>query len=289
MANVEDVTLPDLSAQLREKLVKIGLSDDEALVFKNQGVTSPEMLAFLSDDDLKSLFNVRGLRNVNQLTRIKVRALKSWIRSIGEGEISLVECTVAVLSTEMRKIARLRDTDKKATQKESTPVSPDKFDGALKSWKTFKLAFQSYLARLKNAKGKPIYYVIRSVNEQADDATISDDVTTLSIASASVLLAGEQYDEDKARVFQELKALTAAGTGWTHIRSLDKDEDGRAAWLWLVSYYEGDSMTGAIRSEARKQIETTFYVGKTQKMTLERFINVHKSAHMDLEEHGSSM
>ncbi|MGH3055740.1 MAG: hypothetical protein ACRDL7_12270, partial [Gaiellaceae bacterium] len=49
------------------------------------------------------------------------------------------------------------------------------------------------------------------------------------------------------------------------------------------------SMTGAIRSEARKQIETTFYVGKTQKMTLERFINVHKSAHMDLEEHGSSM
>ena len=304
----------------------LGFSEKHAKKVISEGFEDASSLALVTDSDISSLWESHGLGAVSTVKRARFHALRTWVCRNGGEHCNIAEFTAGTLANVMR--SRVAEEDASSyhkglasddvqsvmmqskgavmpggvmvpPQKEAAPKQPDSFDGQGKNWRKFRLCMESYLARLRSGAGRRLVYVIQrrmgdTQQPSPDQATphqdqgVEEEASVMTEVSMPPLV-GDQYNEDNNRVFQELKAVTAGGGAWSHIRKFDKKADGRAAWLQLIAKYEGDAMSGTIRAEARRIINYTKYTGENRRITLDKFIRLHLDAHADLEEHNAEM
>jgi hypothetical protein len=201
------------------------------------------MLGLLSEEDLMRMSKAFRTRPNNPipLTVLQEKLLlgvRFWIsaRQCLQIPINADEVTPALAYTQANIRAHMIEDEARA-DKEPTAKMPDKFKSPT-NWKVFAEAMQTYLGQLKGTGRIPLSYVIRCVAQPPDD-TIYQTELEQSIALAP--LVGPDYSRDNARVYAIVKQLVLEGPGRSYIMAFDRISDGRAAWLALVSHFEGDS------------------------------------------------
>lgn len=178
---------------------------------------------------------------------------------------------------------------KKPTTDDDTTL-PELTDS--KNWTKYKDAFKMYLSTTYGARDIPISYVINDTqrvytrsnavkgeieNIDLDNDTIYDIYTTHF---------SPHFKQDNATVYNKLKESLLNKSSYNHISSFDKSKNGRAAWLSLRVYFEGEHYIKNLRETAFLKLQTTFYRGQTRTFTFEKYINIHKAAHRMLEDAG---
>ena len=168
--NADEAILP---VQLTQALTDVvGLTIIQANFVYNQGITTASLLARLDNDTFKELMEKNTLANVIITTKMRFRALRHWLqeRKMAHEEINLATFTNAMCDAtldEMAKTSSFRGDSKRTSQKDVKP--PEKFSGRVKSWKSWKAEFESFLAQITGADGCPLSYIIRDDDEITDD------------------------------------------------------------------------------------------------------------------------
>ena len=92
-----------------------------------------------------------------------------------------------------------------------------------------------------------------------------------------------QYKADNQFVFNALMGLLAGGTALSIIQRHKEEEDGCSAWISLVEYYEGESITDTICHRARTKIQSTRYTPNFRG-GLTAYITIHMQQNTILDE-----
>mmetsp|Transcript_2487 Transcript_2487/g.3771 ORF Transcript_2487/g.3771 Transcript_2487/m.3771 type:complete len:172 (+) Transcript_2487:2039-2554(+) len=150
----------------------IGLTVPQANFVYNQGITTASLLARLDNNTFKEFMDRNTLVNVIITTKMRSRALRHWLqeRKMAHEEIDPAAFTNAMCDAtldEMAKTSSFRGDSKRTSQKDVKP--PDKFSGRVKSWKSWKAEFESFLAQINGADGCPLIYIIRDDDEITDE------------------------------------------------------------------------------------------------------------------------
>jgi hypothetical protein len=226
--NADEAILP---VQLTQALTDVvGLTIIQANFVYNQGITTASLLARLDNDTFKELMEKNTLANVIITTKMRFRALRHWLqeRKMAHEEINLATFTNAMCDAtldEMAKTSSFRGDSKRTSQKDVKP--PEKFSGRVKSWKSWKAEFESFLAQINGAVGCPLSYIIRDDDEITDEEYASMEGQMKQIYDAP--LQGDYYERDNFQVFQKLRSLLTGGLAETYLTDYEKTGDGREA------------------------------------------------------------
>ena len=204
-----EVANQPMAQQLTQTLTDvIGLTVAQANFVYNQGITTASLLARLDDETFKELLDRNTLANIIITTKMRFRALRYWLqeRKISHEELDLATFTNATCDAtldEMAKTSSFKNVAKTTSQKDVKP--PEKFSGKVKTWKSWKAEFESFLAQLTGADGCPLSYIIRDDNEITDEEYNLMEGQMKRIYDAP--LQGDYYERDNFQVFQKLRAL----------------------------------------------------------------------------------
>lgn len=248
--------VPAMDASFRVKIISLGLNENQATRFAGEGITDQSNFLLLDAIALEELFNAQGLVSVNTLTRMKLRSLWSWAQEKDSAEIepNLDDFDEATMKAQMKKMSR--ETKKSSAIK--TPPTKDTgkalepFSGKRKHWKDFEIGFMAYIGTMKNEDNVPLTYIIRDED--------NPDLGPMGERIATAPLQGRVYTEDNYQVYQLLRTYTSAGDAYVHISK--HPNDGRAAWIELKSFYEGENARSGLIEEARKKIRESHYDGE---------------------------
>ncbi|GAX25842.1 hypothetical protein FisN_6Hu120 [Fistulifera solaris] len=227
---------------VRFVLTQCGLNNDQATRFMDMSVNSLEDLSEARESEIEDHIKLLGRTPVNRGGAIlglgsasKVKAAASLLHElarVGEGgAIDVYKVSLPTLRAWQVESRAINDVDDKITV---TP--PSLFDP--KDWVSFKDGVENYFRQTKGTRKIPLYYVIRS-DDRPDFSTISFAESRMWSASHS----GPEYDNDNARVYQQLVQLMRGTDAWTYVVGTSEAEngpqDGRAAWRRLCRHYDG--------------------------------------------------
>ena len=270
-----------MAQQLTQTLTDvIGLTVAQANFVYNQGITTASLLARLDDETFKELLDRNTLANIIITTKMRFRALRYWLqeRKISHEELDLATFTNEACDAtldEMAKTSSFKNVARTTSQKDIKP--PDKFSGKVKTWKSWKAEFESFLAQLTGADGCPLSYIIRDDNEITDEEYNLMEGQMKRIYDAP--LQGDYYERDNFQVFQKLRALLTGGLAETYLTDFEKSGDGREAWIALLTAYEGDDAKNAAITSARNDIRTSTWERNSKNWTFDQYCLKHIRAH----------
>lgn len=173
----------------------------------------------------------------------------------------------------------------------SSDVKVPELKGA-ENWVSFRDNFLLKLSLITGSRGIPIDYVVDSTPRRAtraNNALIevpSVDLTQNDLLRTSTVHFGEAYKIDNTTVWNKLSSLLTDKPAFSHINQFKPTKNGRAAWLALQSFHEGQDFTERLRESALTKLQTTFYNGEKARFTMEKYITVHLEAHKKLQDAG---
>jgi hypothetical protein len=132
----------------------------------------------------------------------------------------------------------------------------------------------------------PLSYVYRehegvTAEQRAAEYPSADDrLATL------VVLTGDSYQQDNARVWDLLRPLVYGTPAWSYVKQYDARKNGRMAFRVLQRRGEGESAKDARRAKAEEIISKAKYSGTSKRFTLNSLINLLQGAFTDMEECG---
>jgi hypothetical protein len=152
------------------------------------------------------------------------------------------------------------------------------------AWRNWDELFRTYIRRLRSAEGGiPLIYLIRELDVPTQEmldaqyASIDEDLI------ATRQLQGASYGRDNARLFDIMKPLLLTGPGWPYLHTMNRTQNGRAAYLSLQAHAEGQASTLTRRTKAYNDIGEAVYTGKNARFTFDAYAAKHVRAHNELE------
>jgi hypothetical protein len=70
------------------------------------------------------------------------------------------------------------------------------------------------------------------------------------------------------------------------MRSFNRTRNGRAAWLALLTHFEGDAQKDRAKDAAYTAIANAKYYGEKKRFSFETYVTIHQEAYEDLEQYG---
>ena len=165
------------------------------------------------------------------------------------------------------------------------------FTGAT-DWVAFRDAFVSKLSSTRGARGFPLSYVINTTPRnitrrnaallETDSIDLEDD----TLIDSSITHFGPGFKLDNQAVWTRLRSHLLNTPPYNHISEYNNTKNGRAAWLALKEFFEGEDFQQRMQDAAFSILNTTFYKGETNRYSFEKYINSHKQAHKMLDDCG---
>lgn len=159
-----------------------------------------------------------------------------------------------------------------------------------KGWMSFRDNFILMLSLNKGIRGVPLDYIIdtsdraavraNAVRVMVPDIELNDE----NVFKERTVHFGNSFKQDNKIVWNKLHALLLDKPGYNHINSYANAKNGRAAWIALRTFYEGEDFQQRLRETAFLKLQTTFYRGETNRFDFEKYVNIHKSCHKMLED-----
>ena len=155
----------------------------------------------------------------------------------------------------------------------------------VKGWMSFKENFLLLLGLTKGARAIPLDYVVDTTRRNATRATATREETdVIDLEEANVLKQGavhfgDGFKLDNKAVWNKIHTLLLDQPAYNHISQYSTQKNGRAAWIALTTFYEGEDFCQRLRETAFNKLQVTFYRGKTMRFSFEKYVNIHKEAH----------
>lgn len=159
-----------------------------------------------------------------------------------------------------------------------------------KDWTPFKEKFIQLLDLTIGSHILPIRYVIDSTErphlraQAARTEVDSVDLEDETIFTTSIVHFGAAFKADNKLVWNILANSLLDKPAYNHISGYNSSKDGRAAWIALRTFYEGENYLKNLREVAFNKLHNTFYRGETNRFTFEKYVNAHKQAHKMLQD-----
>jgi len=174
-----------------------------------------------------------------------------------------------------------------AHNESDSPSHPNTHFG--KNSRTLLEDIDSWLSRTYGQGNVRLSYVTREyvgldMNPEADPEFLQPDVETELIRRASMY--DEDFNEKKKRVWIMLRAVTHKTDAWQIIKGFARAQDGRQAYLSLISHFKGRGHISRIKTDARNVLERIFWKGNSRSFTFDTFVSRLQGAYHDLAEYG---
>ena len=202
----------------------------------------------------------------------RFEALTYWVRD----KIRRNKEVIAADFTEqaMEKAVKAVTTLKLALDNEEM-IDLVKFDKD--KWDDARESLENKLAGTYGANDAPLNYITRE--EVPDDYAYNDQQELLKY---ELVHEGQAYEVDNHHVYRILKEWLAGTDGWTHIKKLDRAQDGRKAFQALVAFYEGEGENIKRVSTAKAQIDSLHYRSE-QAFSFNQYVTRFKEAFQQLD------
>jgi hypothetical protein len=170
----------------------------------------------------------------------------------------------------------------RATTTEDEDIDKPKELSDLKKWEKFWEQWKSYTRHLQGAAKCPLSYVFHEhqlVNAAMYQANHNDHDNRLI---NTTMLVGPWFELDNQRIYEEFKALTLKGPGWSFIKAYDCTKNGRGAVLALHHQCEGTSAVQTCNAAAYAKIASAWYSGQIRQFSFDTYVEMHQEAHNTL-------
>ena len=285
-------------------------------IYEMMGVTGPETKK-LDDEGIKMPNDWIGIpleaaveaikkAKINIMKREKLKAFIWWAKQPPENkpltlftqEVMAIEMAAMVEKSDQRSNKRkgitFEDEEVRPSKVRRTAHAPGPFNGNEQEFKKFKDGFEAYIGALG------LKYIIRHKKKRKTSNPIADgipdkigDEASIGLRSAGGAslpteaylpdLDSPQYKSDNQFVFNALMGLLAGGTALSIIQRHKEEEDGRNAWIELIDYYEGESITDTICHRARTKLQSTRFTPNFRG-GLTSYITIHMQQNTILDE-----
>ena len=172
----------------------------------------------------------------------------------------------------------------KDRNKKSDVKPPEKFNGKQRNWKSWKAEFEAYLSAIRGDNGTPLSYIIRDDDDMTEEELNDLEGPAKEIYEAP--LQGTYFDRDNYQVFQHLRTQIVGSSAETHIESYEKKSDGRNAWLFLKTKYEGEDARNAAIAVAPKEISSASWERNLKNWSFDDYCLRHTRANNTLSKYG---
>jgi hypothetical protein len=183
--------------------------------------------------------------------------------------------------------SRFQEETKQEKNKEDEVDKPQKMYKAQEAKVTLD-RIKAYLKSKKGDCGTPLVYVIRERSELPATDPGYGQPTLEKELIARTPHHGTSYRRDNAAVWRIIRTTVEPGPGWDWIKRYEADEDGRGAYFHMRNHFVGASYSSAIKRDANKKLQNTFYDGKSRNFTFEDYCTRMKGAYTDLFDHGTA-
>lgn len=218
----------------------------------------------------------------------KLKAIRHWAierRRLGldidDGQLNAAEMT--------RTLSRMDYEDKLKVNKVEAPPLPDKFVSFGEKWRPFGEGFEGHLAVARGVMNIPLAYIVREIEVPTNEMRNKTYDTSDDRLIALVVLAGEEYEQDNARVWDMLRPLIYGTSAWSFVKQYNARKNGRMAYLTLKLRGEGEAVTDARRAKADETIRTIKYTGTSKRFTVQTLVNVLQNAFTEKELCGEAL
>ena len=168
-----------------------------------------------------------------------------------------------------------------------SPDYPSAYDG--KNSRILLEDIDSWLRRTYGQGNVLLSYVTREyidpdMNPEPDPGFLQPDVEGELIRRAS--MNDDDFNENNKRVWLMLRAVTHKTDAWAIIKGFARSQNGRQAYLSLISHFKGRGHINRIKTDARNVLERIFWKGNTRNFTFYIFVLRLQGAYHDLAEYG---
>lgn len=240
-----------------------------------QGFNSPAMFARATKDDINSLVkkinktvvdptnNPDVTFTINQAETLKLEDLCDYSRLIymidREHDVSLG--TIPNLRRISRYFRRLRNSSN--DYEDISEVMPTKFDD--KNTVDMIESVEHWLKRNRGKGGTPLIYIVREFPDPDLNPTPDPGFLIPSVEDEAIRRSMHREDEYAANnkaVWNMIRSVCHGTEAWPVIKSHQRSEDGRQAYLDLIDHYQGEGHRDKRRAAANRILSTTTYNGK---------------------------
>jgi hypothetical protein len=265
----------------------IGLNEGQRQLLVDQSLTDETTLALLDEDAINDLFSKRPFTTASIITKMRLKALRLWLQEKEDidAEYSVNDFDENECKEMLKKMSRKSSSSSvKERNKKSDVKAPDKFNGKQRNWKSWKAEFEAYLSALRGDNGTPLSYIIRDDDDMTEEELNDLEGPAKEIYEAP--LQGTYFERDNYQVFQHLRTQIVGSSAETHIESYEKKSDGRSAWLFLKTKYEGEDARNAAIAVARKEISSASWERNLKNWSFDDYCLKHTRANNTLSKYG---
>ena len=265
----------------------IGLNEPQRQLLVDQSLTDETTLALLDEDAITDLFSKRPFTTASIITKMRLKALRLWLQDKEDidAEYGIDDFTEEECKEMLKKMSRKSSSSSsKDRSKKSDVKAPEKFNGKQRNWKTWKAEFEAYLSAIRGENGTPLSYIIRDDDDMTEEQL--DDLEGPAKEIFEAPLQGTYFERDNYQVFQHLRTQIVGSSAETHIESFERKSDGRNAWLFLKTKYEGEDARNAAIAIARKDISSASWERNLKNWSFDDYCLRHTRANNTLSKYG---
>jgi hypothetical protein len=152
-----------------------------------------------------------------------------------------------------------------------------KFDA--KDWAKWFKSIDNFFRRTLGMRGVTLDWIYR------EEAYPKPGVKYPSIAAelkATLLLEGDQFDEDSAAVYDVIASLTVGTSGYSYIKKFEESRSGWLALLALKLQFGGEAYNLSRSNPANEVIRSATFTGPMRKYTYDQHVAKFEDAYNEL-------
>lgn len=251
-------------------------------------------LEFMSDEDVKDMYTSYAKRTdapfpiiCTSAQKQRLRSLVMWVKDMSRAgmDLSFEDGTTKQQFLDRINASMLRHQRRQKQMKIGESFHDADFNTKLKTqsqWEKFVEELESTLGMIIGAKGVPLTYVIREIDEPNYDDDLDYDEAIIN----AVDLNGEDYKIDTRTVHQLiLRNVHEDSDAYTYIKPLLRKRDGRLDILALRDRYHNDATKQAIINSAKNTLSHLRYKNE-RSFPFEKFSARLQKAYDELEANG---
>ena len=141
---------------------------------------------------------------------------------------------------------------------------------------------RGYFTFKKGRSGYPLLYVIRESDDPLDPAPAWGEPTLSEYLETQGRHDGRLYAADNTAVWLFLRQKCVGTNAWNCIRTFERRQDGRRAFLTLYGQYMGANVRALLLKKAETTLEHLRFDGRSKNWTWEKFVGKYREAMHDL-------
>ena len=149
-------------------------------------------------------------------------------------------------------------------------------------------SIRTFLSCKKGMAGVPLLYVVReqelppAVDPGFMQPSIDLDIETRARIDPAGGPASRYYTADNREVYQFLLRKCVGTTLGNNVRRYSRNNNGRGAYLSILSQIYGDDVKALMLNQADKKLERIYYDGRSRNYTFDTFIDQMRECFIDM-------